>query len=326
MKRPPPGKKSSGSGQDGTGSGSAPPAKITRTSGATSEGGPAPTGTPPATGSGSGPAPQGAEDWAMTPDLSTAMGLGPDTATPTGTPGAPTAAPPPTPTGRHETTAYGEYWVVPDSTTAPVQGAQGEQITESVFNRLKALWDRINAGSGKIKVIETDSAGKAHGGFKASIIAKLGKLMSHPHGRRLVTELDDGGFNVTIKPSPGKLLGGGSTSTTSDALEKTGGAAGKGAASTIEIDPAVTDTDIKVYDSGGNQISDPVYIFLGHEMIHAHHNQRGHNQTRQAATDAAYGNAEEQQTISTGGINENMLRSENGLDARVGHAGTDTRP
>ena len=84
-------------------------------------------------------------------------------------------------------------------------------------------------------------------------------------------------------------------------------------------------SDIKVNDARGNQISDPVFIFLGHEMIHAHHNQRGRNRRGLAATDGAYSNREEQETVATGALNENQLRAEHGLTARHGSGGVDTR-
>jgi hypothetical protein len=73
---------------------------------------------------------------------------------------------------------------------------------------------------------------------------------------------------------------------------------------------------------------DPVYIFLGHEMIHARHNQLGRNRRNVAATaPAKYSNREEEETIATGaGITENQLRAEHGLEGRVGHGGVDKRP
>jgi hypothetical protein len=153
--------------------------------------------------------------------------------------------------------------------------------------------------------------------------------MSGPKGRELVTSLLSGGFDVTIRPSAAKIYGGaqairGGAGT----LEQASGAAGAGGTTIIEIDPACTDNDIKVYDRNGAEISDPVYIFLGHEMIHARHNQLGHNRRNLAASDPSkYSNREEEETIATGaGITENQLRAEHGLDARVGHGGVDKRP
>ena len=235
----------------------------------------------------------------------------------------------PAPSGRHEVTDFGEYWVVPDSTQRSVPDAQGEQVTETAFAAVKAAWDKVKDGSGNIKISDNDSAGTAHAGFKAIVTTKIGLLMAKPKGRELVTSLVSGGFDVTIRPSAAKVYGGaqairGGAGT----LEQAGGAAGAGGTTIIEIDPACTDSDIKVYDKNGAEISDPVYIFLGHEMIHARHNQLGRNRRGLAATDPAkYSNREEEETIATGGgITENQLRAEHGLDARVGHGGVDKRP
>lgn len=242
----------------------------------------------------------------------------------------PTATPAtPAPSGRHEVTDLGEYWVVPDSTHRSMPDAQGEQITETAFAAAKAAWDKVKDGSGNIKISENDSAGTAHAGFKASVTAKIGLLMSRPKGRELVTSLLSGGFDVTIRPTAAKLFAGGqSIRGGAGALEQASGSAGAGSTTIIEIDPACTDNDVKVYDRNGAEISDPVYIFLGHEMIHARHNQLGRNRRSLAASDPAkYGNREEEETIATGaGITENQLRAEHGLDARVGHAATDKRP
>jgi hypothetical protein len=241
----------------------------------------------------------------------------------------PTPPATPAPSGRHEVTDFGEYWVVPDATNRSVADAQGEQITETAFAAAKAAWDKVKDGSGNIKISENDSAGTAHAGFKASVTTKIGLLMSRPTGRELVTSLLSGGFDVTIRPSAAKVYGGaqairGGAGT----LEQAGGAAGAGGTTIIEIDPACTDNDIKVYDRNGAEISDPVYIFLGHEMIHARHNQLGRNRRNLAASDPSkYSNREEEETIATGaGITENQLRAEHGLDARVGHGGVDKRP
>lgn len=233
------------------------------------------------------------------------------------------------PSGRHEVTDFGEYWVVPELTSQCFADAHGEQITETEFAVVKTAWDKVKDGSGNIKITENDKLGTAHAGFKASITVRIGMLMSAPTGRQLVTSLLSGGFDVTIRPSLAKLLGGG-TSFRGDAgsLEKADGSAGTGATTIIEIDPACTDDDIKAFNKNGVEIPDPVYIFLGHEMIHARHNQLGRNRRGLAATDPAkYPNREEEATIATGaGITENQLRAEHGLDARAGHTISDKRP
>lgn len=230
--------------------------------------------------------------------------------------------------GRAEKTEFGDYWVVPDNTNQTFQDAQGEQITETAFATLQGVWDKVKDGSGNIKVTDTDKAGKTHAGFKDAILAKLGLLMSKPNGRQLIGDLIGGGFDVTIRPSDAQIYGGGNAIRGgAGTLEKDDTTSGGGGTTIIQIDPACTDDDIKVYDKAGKEISDPVFIFLGHEMIHARHNQLGHNRRGLAATAPDdYSNREEEETIDTGtGITENKLREEHGLDARYGHGGEDKR-
>ncbi|HLP89366.1 MAG TPA: M91 family zinc metallopeptidase [Nostocaceae cyanobacterium] len=80
------------------------------------------------------------------------------------------------------------------------------------------------------------------------------------------------------------------------------------------------------YDSDGKEISFPVFILLGHELIHARHNAAGHSRLHLPATDSNYTNSEEEKTIATGSLTENDLRTEHKLPLRYGHQGRDTRP
>ena len=92
------------------------------------------------------------------------------------------------------------------------------------------------------------------------------------------------------------------------------------------MDADLRDDSVVAYDSAGKEIAAPVFEVLGHELIHAQHNAAGRNRRSQAATEAAYGNREEEETISTGAVTENMLRGEHGLaGSRFGHGGRDTR-
>jgi hypothetical protein len=100
---------------------------------------------------------------------------------------------------------------------------------------------------------------------------------------------------------------------------------GAGDDSFVNLDPNVGDGDLKVHDAAGNDISDPVYIFLGHELIHARHIAAGVVDTG-APVDASYGIKEDETTIATGRLSENDLRSEHGLTKRHDHGGSDTRP
>jgi hypothetical protein len=134
-------------------------------------------------------------------------------------------------------------------------------------------------------------------------------------------------FKVTIRPHTGQLYGGGQATRVhgAEALETATGQAGKGSGTIIDIDPSLTDEDIKVKDKDNKEISDPVFIILGHELIHAQHNASGRNRRSQPAVGGGYTNKEEEETVATGPTTENMLRSEHGLKARHGSVGRDTR-
>jgi hypothetical protein len=213
---------------------------------------------------------QRAGDWGMTPALASAMGLG--TGGPAGAPGIDG------PSGRHQKTDFGEYWVIPDDANPDqcIFDSKGEIIADKEFATAQKVWKSIQGGSGKLKILETDLNGKATAGFKATMQPKVGLLMSRPKGRELMLGLAAGAHDVTIRPSTGKINGGAQARRGGDgSLEKADGKAGVGSSTTVEIDPTCSDDDNKVYDKDGNEISDPVYIFLGHELIHARHNQEG---------------------------------------------------
>lgn len=230
------------------------------------------------------------------------------------------------PPGRGQCTEFGDYWIVPDNTKVCYANVKGEQVTESQFAKIKAAWDSIKSGSGSIKIAEADSAGKKYAGFKTKILTNLGKLMKKPKGRGLLMDLVGASNSVTIRPSSSQIYGGANAIRGgSGTLEKANGKAGSGGTTIIQIDADLKDTDIVVNDKAGKEISDPVFIILGHELIHAKHNDEGRNRRNKAASSAAYSNLEEEETISTGSLTEKDLRTEHGLDIRVGHSGRDTR-
>jgi hypothetical protein len=228
------------------------------------------------------------------------------------------------PIGHAEVTDFGTYWVVPDG-TGPQAGVAGEQIQQKDFDALKATWDKLKSGTGQIKVTETGDDGTKYAGFKAMILTQFGKLLSKPVGRGVVASLISAGHTVTIVPSAARTIGGARRGAGS--VENKDGTAGAGGDSTILIEAGLKDTDIQCFDPAGKKISAPIFLILGHELIHATHNDAGRNHREKTAVDsAAYPNAEEEETIATGaGATENKLRAEHGLGVRKGHALTDTR-
>jgi hypothetical protein len=232
---------------------------------------------------------------------------------------------PAAPIGRAELIGLARYWVVPDG-TGPQAGVADEQMSETSFAALKATWDKLNSGTGQIKINETGDDGTKYAGFKAKMITQFGLLLSKPAGRAVVMSLISAGHTVTIIPSAPRTIGGARRGAGS--VEKPDGSANTGGDSTILIEAGLTDTDIVCFDPAGNKISAPIFLILGHELIHATHNDAGRNHREKAAADgAAYPNLEEEETIATGaGATENKLRAEHGLGVRKGHALQDTRP
>lgn len=221
-------------------------------------------------------------------------------------------------------TNFGEYWIVPDD-TQKCYDVIGEQITETEFADLQATWNAIDSGSGSLQISEKDDNGKSHGGFRDKILLQLGKLLSHPAGRKLVTGLVNGSQTVTILPTARRSIA--AARRGAGAEENADGTAGAGSSTSIRIDADLKDTDAVAFDKDGKQIFSPVFIILGHELIHAQHNAAGRNRTSQpAVTNPAFDNREEEETIETGSLTENDLRSENNIPRRFGHRGRDTRP
>lgn len=233
------------------------------------------------------------------------------------------------PVGRGQSEPFGTFWIVPDDTFESFAGVEGEQITESAFAILEGVWSSLQSDSGNLRITETDADGNVHAGFKANMMTQIGMLMSQPTGRGIVVSLMSGSTSrVTIRPTSANVYGGGNAirSDGANALEQASGDAGSGSGTIIQIDASLQDDDVMVFDSEGNEISLPVFVTLGHEMIHAQHNRAGRNRREQDATDDDYTNREEEETIGTGPTTENDIRGEHGLTARHGHAGRDTRP
>ncbi|MEQ9669063.1 M91 family zinc metallopeptidase [Coleofasciculus sp. G2-EDA-02] len=248
--------------------------------------------------------------------------------------------------GRGESTDFGVYWVLPDSVDRAgmsyLEGA--EAISETDFDVLQQAWESLRAGSGQIQVLEEDSVGNRHDGFRERILAQLGRLLSRPAGRRLVLDLMYGAIRVRIIPAADSAIGARTLPDSEDAFEQPTGAPGRGSSSTIEVAADLQDDDVQVLDQEGNLMDSPVFISLGHELIHASHNAAGRNRRRtpfppiepslhpyEAAPRgprmiASPGererqeyddNLEERQTVEI----ENLLREEHGLPRRLGHLG-----
>ena len=228
------------------------------------------------------------------------------------------------PPGRGVSTDFGDYWVVPDDTDQSYPDVIGEQITETEFAALEQAWDKLKDGKGQVVISERDWNGVDHPGFKAKMLLACGQLMSRPLGRDLMVGLINGGQLVTIQPTEKRMIAAARRGPGTE--EKADGTAGPGGTTTIRFDDDFDDKRVEVFDKAGKQIAEPLFIALGHELVHAKHNAEGRNRRNLASTDPAYPNREEQETIEGGGLSENTLRAEHGLPARHGHRLKDLRP
>ena len=162
-----------------------------------------------------------------------------------------TSAPP----GRGQTTPFGQYWIVPDSTSQSLAGITGEQITETEFAAVQAVWDKLKDGTGNVKLAETDDKGGDHKGFKDKVLGYFGTMMSQPRGRALAAGLVNGSQAVTIGPTSSKKIA--NATRGAGSLENADGTAGAGGTTTIRMDADLTDTSVTVFDKTGKEIPAP---------------------------------------------------------------------
>ncbi|MEO0351177.1 MAG: DUF4157 domain-containing protein [Cyanobacteria bacterium P01_A01_bin.15] len=229
--------------------------------------------------------------------------------------------------GRYVVTQFGSYFIVSDSTNVSFHNDTGEQITESEFINLETVWNALRSNSKSIKISERDKTGATHSGFRRTILLQFAKLLSKPKGRKLVTELTWSSQQILIRPSSERLYGGmGTGRMSSGFLENPDGTSSVGGSSFLEIDDDLRDHHTLVKDANGNYISSPVFLGIGHELIHAQHNATGRNRREFPASYDSYPNREEFETVEGGAITENDLRVEHGFSTRRhGHSGRDRR-
>src|SRR4051812_29787146 len=150
------------------------------------------------------------------------------------------------PLGRGLCTDFGDYWIVPDGTTSVAPGVVGEQITETEFAALQAVWTKLKDASGSVKIVESDDKGGEHKGFQAKTLLSFGQLLSKPQGRAMVTGLVNGSQIVTIGPTSKKSFG--VAEFKPGASEKADGSAGAGSGTTIRLDDDLKDDTIVAFD------------------------------------------------------------------------------
>jgi hypothetical protein len=212
-------------------------------------------------------------------------------------------------TGRRVTTPFGRFVVV--SHDAPGE----DRITRAELDAANRTWAAISTGQSPLTITGTQPFGRTYPGFRERVLAALAALMSRRHGRRLVVELAAGSHRVRIEPSVavGLVEDWGET----QALDRDGAHdPHTGSDVVVRIDPEWR--QVNALDAHGAPLTVPDVVRLGHELIHARHYTTGTSARDQPATDTAYHNREEENTIETGNLTENQLREEHHVDAQPG--------
>lgn len=90
----------------------------------------------------------------------------------------------------------------------------------------------------------------------------------------------------------------------------------------IFLPPGAKDSDTYAFDQEGRRIHSPMFLKLGHELIHAKAMMRGRKRGKNQARGGIWGNLEEFRAIEGGKTSENTLRREHRhLSQRHGHHG-----
>lgn len=195
-------------------------------------------------------------------------------------------------------------------------------LNEATYVATQNLYAQIAANTTKLKIYDT--AGSLHGhsggpvvaGFVEKIQRCVRRLLTTLAGRQLIRGVAEGGQGVEIRPGNASEI-----ETHTNSIPNA--ANGTGASSVVYIDPALSDRSIRAYDRNSREIATPVFLILGHELIHAANNAAGTRDTT-ARTDN-YNDNEEFNTIAgTSGVTENTLRRSYGLGQRDGHDTFDT--
>ena len=259
-----------------------------------------------------------------------------------------------------------DFWVSEDGLAqSPRRQRPAEAATPAQVQRLRDAWQRIVANSGQLHINETEPdygaprerliqptpqeqrefarsyehpGTTAHPGFRQQIEAALAQLLTQPSGRQLVIDLVFGPHLVVVRPpSAGDPAhrghpGQGVTRYVDEVAART---PGDGSGSTITLDPdEIRRVDPAVYGDARMEhvIANPLFVILGHELVHARHLEAGMNRALECPHDIIDYNSREEEVTIVGDPahadepSENSIRAEHHLPARVGITGTQRMP
>jgi Effector protein len=167
--------------------------------------------------------------------------------------------------------------------------------------------------------------------FRPAIMDALERLMTRPVGRQIVTTVISGNVQVRIEPRAAPADARPLTfdfdelAAVADSSDAAVGQHPGGSGTTIYVASDIATVRLQVYDENHAAIEHPLFIALGHELIHAMHDAGGQNRARRMLLGNNgwddWHNEEERQTIASGHPSENDLRAEHHLPLRRGHSG-----
>lgn len=229
--------------------------------------------------------------------------------------------------------------VIADGAARPIRG---EWIYASEVKPAQALVEAILSGDTSLSVEETTKPWlcglffKRCPGFRNAIHADLLKLSRSPAGRQLLREISEHTKPVVIRPTT-STKGGLVEPLNESKARRTPRKQGEGSGSIVHIPHDLKDDTFVVYRSPGfdydtgrmrsgmdpsadDEIAQPRFIILGHELVHVHRAQRGALTPKGCHRRDAYHNLEEYETIAGEyKFTENRLRAAHGLPNRYGH-------
>ena len=229
--------------------------------------------------------------------------------------------------------------VIADGAPQPIRG---EWIYASDVKPALALIDSILSGDTALSVEETTKPWfcglffKRCPGFREAIRGDLLKLSRSPLGRQLLREIAEHTKPVVIRPTT-STKGGLVEPLNESKARRTPRKQGEGSGSVVHIPNDLKDDTFVVYRSPGfdydtgrmrsgmdpstdDEIAQPRFIILGHELVHVHRAQRGQLTPKGYHRRDAYHNQEEFETIAgESRFTENRLRRAHGLPNRYGH-------
>ncbi len=140
--------------------------------------------------------------------------------------------------------------------------------------------------------------------YTAKTMKTLSELYNTPTGKTVMDNINNGSHTTTIQDLDAETARkNGAIATPSDAAGSV--TPGTGSDTTIGYNPDVPDSPYK--DKNGNDVELPQSALLGHEMIHAMHNDQGTNKRDNAEPAESGSNEEESQTIGIHGHKDDPI-------------------